>query len=314
MGTMPTTLKPGGQAMLIGSQPLDNHDQATRLVFDNIPAIPNWVQLPVYPHEGMVDQFMAGLPGLVQANGRTYVDIGGDGFDEQLLAFFETYLQASEQGGPLGEDSPFALDSATAPGFYSLLRALQHPSEALMAVKGQITGPITFCTGLQDRERRAIFYHDTLRDAAVKMLALKAAWQADMLAGAGKPVIVFIDEPALAGFGSSEFISISKEDITACLKEVADAVQARGRCPECMSAPIRTGHCCWSLRWTSSISMPMVFSTSSCFTAIRSNPIWHRDATWLGGSCRPCVPRRSFRRQSIPSGGTGRRRPGGWPT
>jgi hypothetical protein len=54
MGTMPTTLKPGGQAMLIGSQPLDNHDQATRLVFDNIPAIPNWVQLPVYPHEGMV--------------------------------------------------------------------------------------------------------------------------------------------------------------------------------------------------------------------------------------------------------------------
>jgi methionine synthase II (cobalamin-independent) len=228
MGTMPTTLKPGGQAMLIGSQPLDNHDQATRLVFDNIPAIPNWVQLPVYPHEGMVDQFMAGLPGLVQANGRTYVDIGGDGFDEQLLAFFETYLQASEQGGPLGEDSPFALDSATAPGFYSLLRALQHPSEALMAVKGQITGPITFCTGLQDRERRAIFYHDTLRDAAVKMLALKAAWQADMLAGAGKPVIVFIDEPALAGFGSSEFISISKEDITACLKEVADAVQARG--------------------------------------------------------------------------------------
>lgn len=41
-------------------------------------------------------------------------------------------------------------------------------------------------------------------------------------------MIVFIDEPALAGFGSSEMISVSREDIMACLSEVADAVHADG--------------------------------------------------------------------------------------
>jgi hypothetical protein len=41
-------------------------------------------------------------------------------------------------------------------------------------------------------------------------------------------VIVFIDEPALAGFGSSELISISKEEILACLKEVAEAIHDDG--------------------------------------------------------------------------------------
>jgi hypothetical protein len=46
-----------------------------------------------------------------------------------------------------------------------------------VAVKGQVTGPITFCTGVKDQDDRAIFYDDTLRDAAVKHLALNARWQ-----------------------------------------------------------------------------------------------------------------------------------------
>jgi hypothetical protein len=41
-------------------------------------------------------------------------------------------------------------------------------------------------------------------------------------------VIIFIDEPALAGFGSSELISISKEEILACLREVVDAIHTDG--------------------------------------------------------------------------------------
>jgi hypothetical protein len=68
----------------------------------------------------------------------------------------------------------------------------------------------------------------SLRDAAVKHLALNARWQIRTLAGPGCPVIIFIDEPALAGFGSSELISISKEEILACLQEVVDAIHADG--------------------------------------------------------------------------------------
>ena len=225
---MPSKFKPRGLAMLIGSQPLTDYQEATRLVLEKTPQIPNWVQLPVYPREGMVNQFVDGLPGLVQSAERKYIDTQDSGFDDQMLAFFEAYLQTTEPGAGRGEDSRFALTPEAAPGFFSLLRALETPSHDLEAVKGQITGPVTFCTGLHDHEKRAIFYHDALRDAAVKLLALKAAWQARMLARANKPVIVFIDEPALAGYGSSEFISISREDIMACLQEVIVAIQGQG--------------------------------------------------------------------------------------
>jgi hypothetical protein len=219
--------KPHALPMLVGSQPLESHEEATRLIVENVPQIPNWAQLPAYPHEGMVEQYMEGLPGLKEEEGRHYVDTADAGFDEQVLVFFEAYLAIGVQS--VAEDaSPFALSPERAPGFFSLLEALQSPPENLKAVKGQITGPISFCTAMQDHEKRAIFYHDTVRDAAVKLLALKAAWQSKKLGAFGVPVIIFIDEPALAGYGSSEFISISRDDIMTCLDEVTDAVHAQG--------------------------------------------------------------------------------------
>ena len=67
-------------------------------------------------------------------------------------------------------------------------------------------------TGIHDNRGRAIIYDDQLRDAAVKLIALKARWQAKRLSAFGRPVIISVDEPALAGFGSSEFISISRDE------------------------------------------------------------------------------------------------------
>jgi hypothetical protein len=224
---MSDPFRPNASAMLIGSQPLKEHKEATRLVLEFTPDIPNWVQLPVYRHEGMVDQFMDGLPGLVAGGEHPYVDVTGDDFDQQTLAFFEEYLQVVGQQGPW-DQTRFVLKPEFAPGFFSLVDALDAHGSPLTAIKGQVTGPITFCTALHDQDNRAIFYHDTLRDAAVKLLALKAAWQAKTLARTGVPVIIFIDEPALAGYGSSEFISISREDIGICLKEVIDAVHDQG--------------------------------------------------------------------------------------
>ena len=215
--------QPDGRAMLIGSQPLSDHQAALQLVLNHVPHIPNWVQLPVYQQEGMVNQFMAGMPGLVTAEDRNYIDTLASDFDEQQLAFFEAYLQAIEPGFDW-EGSRFAMTRQDAQGFFSLLEAVQTHPDRMLAVKGQVTGPITFCTALHDQDGRAIFYNDVLRDAAVKLLALKAVWQIQQLSCAGVPVIIFIDEPALAGFGSSELISISKQDITMCLQELIDAI------------------------------------------------------------------------------------------
>ena len=43
-----------------------------------------------------------------------------------------------------------------------------------------------------------------------------------------KPVLIFFDEPALAGIGSSEFTSISNDEINLCFEEVFEAVHLEG--------------------------------------------------------------------------------------
>ena len=126
------------------------------------------------------------------------------------------------------EDSRFTLTTATARGFFTLLDRIKTYNDSPAALKGQITGPITFGLGVTDQNDKAIFYNEQVRDAAVKLLALKARWQVRMLSKFKLPAIVFLDEPALAGFGSSAFISMSREEVAACLNEVIDAVHDEG--------------------------------------------------------------------------------------
>lgn len=213
--------------MLIGSLPLDDHDEAARLVFSHTPEIPLWVQLPVYPHEGMIDQFMPGMPGLATVDGRSCIDASSEDFSTALAEFYEAYLAVAEDGADL-DQSRFALTPDIARGFYTFMDHVAALNTPPAALKGQVTGPITFTTAVKDQNGRSIFYDEQLRDAAVKRLAMNARWQVKQLSRFGRPVILFIDEPALAGFGSSEFISISKADVTDAVGEVADAIHAEG--------------------------------------------------------------------------------------
>ena len=224
---MTLPIQPECLPMLIGSMPMNDHAAASRLIMEHTPDIPVWAQLPIFPQEGMVPQFLPGMPAVVERDGKTYIDTTAETFDADLLAFFEDYMAVSEAPEQL-PGSRFALTEATGKGVAALRAALAGLANPPAAVKGQVTGPITFCTGVKDQDGRAIFYNDTLRDAAVKHLALNARWQIRTLSGPGCPVILFIDEPALAGFGSSELISISKEEILACLQEVVAAIHADG--------------------------------------------------------------------------------------
>lgn len=211
--------------LLIGSLPLKNHSEATLLIFDFTPEIPLWPQLPVYQEEGMILQFAPGLPGLRTANGKTYIDTESESFAAELLAFYEEFLLVSEGMESL-DGSRFELSREVARGFYTFLAEAEKRQEQLIGMKGQTTGPITFCTGLVDQAGRAIFYNDELRDAAVKHLALKARWQTRKMAEIGGQPIMFFDEPGLAGLGSSAFITITNEDIISCFHEVFAAVRA----------------------------------------------------------------------------------------
>jgi methionine synthase II (cobalamin-independent) len=216
---------PSCHPILIGSLPVADHQEAVAMVFQTTPRLPVWPQLPVHPQEGMVAQFAAGMPGLREEDGRTYVDLGSDAFETELAAFYEEYLAVVEHAVPL-ESSRFALGAAAA-GFYALQKQMA-AQEAPVAVKGQVTGPITFGLGLKDHQGRAVYYDANARDAAVKLLAMKAAYQVRTLKDADCPVIIFQDEPALAGYGSSEMISISGAEIAASIEEVNDAIHAEG--------------------------------------------------------------------------------------
>jgi len=175
----------------------------------------------------MIPQYIPGLPSVCEDGDKTYINTADPEFEQELVGFYEDYLQVTEGADEISE-TRFRLTEDVARGFFVLLEVLKKREMIPLAVKSQTTGPITFCTGVTDENDRAIFYHDQLRDAAVKLLAEKARWQVKETRKAGYQSIMFFDEPALAGFGSSAFITISPDDVKSCLNEVIDAVHREG--------------------------------------------------------------------------------------
>ncbi len=234
------------QPVLIGSLPHLDHGAAVKLIFDHTPQIPIWPQLPHYRNEGMMLQFLPGFPGITQKEGRVFIDSSGVDFETEFLAFFEDYLGVVEGAVDL-EDSRFVMTPDDAPGFELFLEEARQRQADLIGLKGQITGPITFCTGLADQQGRALFYDEQLRDAAVKLLAMRARYQTRMMARIKERPLLFFDEPGLAGFGSSAFITITPGDINTCLSEVYEGVREEGGL---------TGvHVCANTEW------PVIFDT-----------------------------------------------------
>lgn len=215
-----------GMPVLIGSIPLADHGEALEWIFTHTPEIPLWPQLPVIRLEGMLFQFIEGFPALVGSDDKSWFDLTTAESGDELLAFFEDYLQVSEDPATL-LSSRFAVSAERAAGLYLLRDRLKHNTVS-RAVKGQITGPFTLLTGMTDQEQRAAYYDPTIREMVVKGLAMKAAWQTTFLAELQLPVIIFIDEPALAGLGSSSFISISKDDVARDQTEMIGAIHQAG--------------------------------------------------------------------------------------
>ncbi len=69
-----TAFTPSCRPLLIGSLPLADHREAIEMIFTATPEIPLWPQLPMYREEGMVRQFLSGLPGVRECDGKTYID------------------------------------------------------------------------------------------------------------------------------------------------------------------------------------------------------------------------------------------------
>ena len=121
-----------------------------------------------------------------------------------------------------------------AAGLYSFLSLTGLSPQA---VKGQVTGPVSWGLTVTDADRRSILYDDTLADAAARLLRLKANWQEKQLRKISRETIIFVDEPYMASFGSA-FVAVSREKVIALLDEVFGGISG-----------LKGVHCCGNTDW-----------------------------------------------------------------
>ena len=225
----------------IGSLPLAEPDAAVALALRYLPEAPIWPQLPKRGfQEHMGGQYSEALPGIVrdEARQRFFFDTTGD-LSAGLERFYERYLAQDYDF--------FGLSEQYAAGFFALLRALaKSPPARARYLKGHITGPLTAGISYKDENGRDIIHHEQLFDAVVKKLAMNAVWQIRKLGAFGKPVIIFLDEPAMETLGSA-FSPAAPELVAEKLEEIIEAIHGAGG--------IAGVHCCGNADW------PLIFNT-----------------------------------------------------
>ena len=226
----------------IGSLPVAEPGTAAALSLQYLPEAPIWPQLPQKDFREQMDaQYSESLPGLRldAAKKRFFFDTTGD-LTPELESYFERYIEK--------DYTFFGISEEYAAGFYALLRGLENglPHKARF-IKGHITGPLTAGISYKDEAGRDIVHNEVLFDAVVKGLAMKAAWQIRQLERFGKPVIIFIDEPAMESLGSA-FSAVSSEVVAEKLDEIIGVIHEMNG--------IAGIHCCGNADW------PMIFNTA----------------------------------------------------
>ena len=232
MAAFKPELRPTG----IGSLPLSDPEEGVDWALGSLPEIPFWPQLVFRsPWEDMSLQFTTGLPCLKPdlENRRLTTDPDKDRA-EGLTEFYEADMS--------DDLSRFALTEEIAPGFFVLLRRIRADKGRIERVKGQVTGPVSLLNLAKDHlTGKAVLHDPELRDAIARGLGLCGAWQVEELKQGFAEPIIFIDEPALSGFGSA-FMALEKAEAMALLNATAEPIHQHGGLTGC--------HCCGNTDWS----------------------------------------------------------------
>ena len=217
-------------ATIIGSMPHTDPQKAAALLVRYLKDIPTWPQLPRKSFlENMYVQFSEGFPGAVVENDRIYIDTGKD-YTESLETLYQAYLDNDYSGYSIGWDH--------AAGLYALL---EQDNLSPKAVKGCVTGPLSWGMTVTDENKRPILYHEMLGDAVSKFIKLKAAWEENELKKISKNTIIFVDEPYMASYGSSVAAGAFSrpEKIVEMINDVFDGIGG-----------YKGIHCCGNTDWS----------------------------------------------------------------
>jgi hypothetical protein len=247
----------------------------------------------------MMVQFTEGLPGLAEGEERVFFDTSAPSFIDEVTDFYTRYLAVTEKGDSTALDT-FGISDQYGAGFAEFIIQLERDFSPRIAIKGQVTGPFTLGINLLDQDDRCSYYDDQLRDIIIKLVSMKALWQIQRLRRFGAPPMIFFDEPALVGFGSQTFITVSREDILGDLNEVVATVHDQGGL---------TGVHCeentdWSLLMESDLDI-LDFDAYDHMQAITLYPTELRAfldrGGWLGWGIVPTLDRSAAANETIPS-------------
>lgn len=217
----------------IGSLPHQSPEESCQFILKNFVDIPFWPQLPKRSFlESMYTQYSEGMPCVIidRERQKIYFKIDGD-TTGPLEKFYEKIIS--------DDLDYFKITKEYAAGLHCFLTAICNLRPT--ALKGHITGPISFGLTVTDQDKRAIFYHEHFKDVIVKALAMKARWQIRQMKKIFGEIIIFVDEPYLASFGSA-FVSLQRQEVIDAVNEVIDAIHQEGG-----KSAI---HCCGNTDWT----------------------------------------------------------------
>jgi len=244
----------------IGSVPFTDPQETVALILETLPQIPYWPQMVRLGYlEEMAAQAARGLPGLKVDEAQRLVRMDPAlPRDEALAGFYEAVLS--------GDLTAFAFEEQDARGFFGLIQAVASRGCPGAALKGQLSGPVTFAGVIKDADGKPILYDRELTQAVSAGLARKVAWQAEQFRQLGKDPVVFIDEPYLTGFGSA-YLPISKNEVMDILTQTLE--ETRGA----VTGPVTLGvHCCGNTDWSLLLETPfdvLSFDSYGYFDSLR---------------------------------------------
>ena len=215
----------------IGSLPHSDPAKAVDLILREIRSVPFWPQLPARGfRENMYAQYAYPLPGVRVDSEQKKVVVDLRDYDPESF-----YMNAITENV-----EAFAYNRDYFAGFFELLS--RDLPEGTMALKGQVTGPVS--TGLQifDQDGRPALYDEAYCEIIRKGLNMMARWQEEKLREKCERTIIFIDEPSLSLMGTP-FASIKPEDAIKWIDEVAEG----------LNGTVAT-HCCGNTDWPTIMS------------------------------------------------------------
>jgi methionine synthase II (cobalamin-independent) len=212
---------------MIGSTPYIDTKRACETVLHYLRDIPVWPQMPKRSFlENMYVQYSEGFPGAVVTDEKIFVDRTKD-IESQLEKLYSYYLE--------NDAYKFPISNQYAAGLHQFLN---YTDIDVRAVKGQVTGPVSWGMTVTDNDGRAIAYDEVLSDAAAKLLKMKATWMESELRKVSKNTIIFVDEPYLHSIGSAFFV-LSNQKIVSLIQEVLSGISG-----------LKGVHCCGKSDWS----------------------------------------------------------------